>query len=278
MRIRVDGTRWLPGVIFCTALILLQTGCVTNASSRPGFGDRAFTGISAGHVGESFLSATLSPRFWVPALGALAFGIDDADTKVSDWARDHQPIFGSGSSARSASDVFVGVIAAEALTTLVLAPSGSTDPDVEPLSGKLKGGLVELLSFGTSTTVVEGLKQTVKRTRPGSNNESSFPSGHASEAASFAVLTAKNLQAMEVSESTRKWINGGNDVLVGLTGWARVEAGKHYPSDVLAGAAIGHFLTSFVYDSLMGGNMEEVPAVDVTLEKGQPLVGVTWRF
>jgi hypothetical protein len=40
--------------------------------------------------------------------------------------------------------------------------------------------------------------------------------------------------------------------LAAATAWARVEAEKHYPTDVLAGAALGHFLTAVIHDSMMG--------------------------
>jgi len=36
------------------------------------------------------------------------------------------------------------------------------------------------------------------------------------------------------------------------TSWARVEAGMHYPSDVLAGAALGHFIAAVVNDAFLG--------------------------
>lgn len=36
------------------------------------------------------------------------------------------------------------------------------------------------------------------------------------------------------------------------TAWARVAANKHYPTDVLAGAALGHFLMAVIHDSFMG--------------------------
>jgi hypothetical protein len=44
----------------------------------------------------------------------------------------------------------------------------------------------------------------------------------------------------------------GNIVLATFTAWARVEAQKHYPSDMLAGAALGHFLTAFIHDAFLG--------------------------
>ena len=38
-------------------------------------------------------------------------------------------------------------------------------------------------------------------------------------------------------------------LLVGVA-WGRIEAGKHYPSDVLAGYALGHFLAALVDNAL----------------------------
>ncbi len=35
------------------------------------------------------------------------------------------------------------------------------------------------------------------------------------------------------------------------TAWARVEGGKHYPSDVLFGAALGNFVAIFVRDAFL---------------------------
>jgi len=51
------------------------------------------------------------------------------------------------------------------------------------------------------------------------------------------------------------------------TAWARVEAGKHYPSDVLAGAALAHFVTVFIHDAFLGlpndeGHLYILPAED----------------
>lgn len=93
-----------------------------------------------------------------------------------------------------------------------------------------------------STMVTTALKQTVNRTRPfnqfpnditkaGSGGSPSFPSGHTSEA--FAMATSVTL-------SYPKWY-----VAVPAFGWAstvgysRMYLGVHYPTDVLAGAAVG---------------------------------------
>ncbi len=55
-------------------------------------------------------------------------------------------------------------------------------------------------------------------------------------------------------------IKAGNLFLASGVAWARVEGQKHYPSDVLAGAALGHFLTAFIHDAFLnlpeGGNVD----------------------
>src|SRR5947208_1387868 len=73
--------------------------------------------------------------------------------------------------------------------------------------------------------------------RPDGSNDQSFPSGHASaafQAASFVQRRYDDLPAWP------------GYVLATYTGWTRVEAKKHYASDVLAGAALG-LSNSFVF-------------------------------
>ena len=47
------------------------------------------------------------------------------------------------------------------------------------------------------------------------------------------------------------------------TGWARVEAEKHYPSDVLAGYAIGHFIARFMYHAFLTEG-DQVPSIQIS--------------
>ena len=37
-----------------------------------------------------------------------------------------------------------------------------------------------------------------------------------------------------------------------VSDWARIEAGAHFPSDTLLGAALGNFVASFVNDAFLG--------------------------
>jgi membrane-associated phospholipid phosphatase len=98
----------------------------------------------------------------------------------------------------------------------------------------------EALGMASLTSLV--LKTAVNRARPGmtpgtTDGTRSFPSGHATLAFTSAALIERN-----------------NGLAVGLpayglaafTGFERVEEGFHWPSDVLAGAAVGVLWASLV--------------------------------
>jgi undecaprenyl-diphosphatase len=93
-----------------------------------------------------------------------------------------------------------------------------------------------------NTIVTQGLKYSIKRDRPYEKypllinpyqieNDKSFPSGHTSTA--FAVATSLSIQY-------KKWYVVAPAYLwASSVGYSRLYLGEHYPSDVLAGAAIG---------------------------------------
>ncbi|HUR39212.1 MAG TPA: phosphatase PAP2 family protein [Planctomycetota bacterium] len=87
------------------------------------------------------------------------------------------------------------------------------------------------------------LKFLVGRTRPGGGMRS-FPSGHAATAFAAASL---------IDDNSGGAFGVGAYGLAGLTGYSRIESGKHFPSDVLVGAAIG-ILSAQVLDALHWGN------------------------
>jgi hypothetical protein len=71
-----------------------------------------------------------------------------------------------------------------------------------------------------------------------------------------------------MSDNLRSALELGNFVLASATAWARVEANEHWLSDVLAGAAVGYFLGSFVHDAFMG-----LPGEKPVQVKAVPLQG-----
>jgi membrane-associated phospholipid phosphatase len=99
-----------------------------------------------------------------------------------------------------------------------------------------------ITGIALSTVIMEGLKVSINRTRPGDRypglifpvdpaHGQSFPSGHTSLA--FATATELTIQY-------KKWYVAVPAFLwAGSVGYSRLYLGKHYPSDVLGGAVVG---------------------------------------
>ena len=103
--------------------------------------------------------------------------------------------------------------------------------------------LQTLLSVGIGVVASQAMKSAFNRTRPqygkysseiftlSSANTKSFPSGHATMA--FATATALTLEYKKwyIAVPAYAWATG--------VAYSRMYEGKHYPSDVLAGAVLG---------------------------------------
>ena len=70
----------------------------------------------------------------------------------------------------------------------------------------------------------------------------------------------------------------GLDTLTFATGWARVEAGAHYPSDVLVGMSIGHFFGEIFTDAFLGDGLSERVALSFEPAKRGGEFVWNWRF
>lgn len=69
----------------------------------------------------------------------------------------------------------------------------------------------------------------------------SFPSGHTSTAFASMVFLATVYGKMNPDSSSKNLVWAGCLATAGMTGYLRYAAGYHYPSDILAGAALGAF-------------------------------------
>lgn len=105
----------------------------------------------------------------------------------------------------------------------------------------IRNACVSLAASAINTGITNALKYTIKRDRPfvtysdilkkSAAGSPSFPSGHTSSA--FAAATS-------ISLSYPKWyVIAPSYLWAGTVGFARMDLGVHYPSDVLAGAIIG---------------------------------------
>jgi membrane-associated phospholipid phosphatase len=120
------------------------------------------------------------------------------------------------------------------------------------------------------------IKSETDRVRPDGSDDKSLPSGHASGAFAGARLANRNLDAIEMKPWLRRTLQGGNFALAGAAAWARVEGEKHYPTDVLVGAALGNFISTFIHDAFM--NLPADAPMPLRIEPSTRGVMVSWTW
>lgn len=240
-------------------LLVLQ-GCGT-LSTGHGWGQDATITPGWDKVGRAAVNALTSPAVWLPAAGAVALQYRDLDGRISDHASRQNPVFGSRDKASNASDTLEVIASAAYLASVAVTPSGAEPQDW--MVNKTKGFCVGAAAIAATHQATSSLKSATQRQRPDGSNDASLPSAHAANTAVFTRLTTRNLEAIDMPEKARWAADAALYTLALGTSWARVEAQKHYPADVLAGMALGNFMAAFFYDTFMG------------LDSGvQPLVGI----
>lgn len=252
----------LPVQVVLVSVVLFLCGCSTLSNGR-GWGQDATIKPGWEAVRESAVRAAKSPYTWAPLAGALLLQIDDWDKNISSWASRKTPVFGSQQSAHDTSDVLRNFLVAAMLVTAIATPSGDTSGDW--LAAKGKGLSVVAAANLLNGGVTSSLKNWSDRTRPDGSGRDSFPSGHSSIATLSATLAARNLQSVDIDANFRRTMEISFGVFAAGTAWARVEANVHYPSDVLVGAAIGHFFAAFINDAFMGLNESDIKAIKLSL-------------
>jgi membrane-associated phospholipid phosphatase len=111
-------------------------------------------------------------------------------------------------------------------------------------------GLLGAEALFDSLVVQEVLKPIAGRNRPGSSTEkgswfeggSSFPSGHSIEAWSLAAVVAHEY-------GDHKWVPFVAYGLATAIGTSRFVGQHHFPSDILAGGAMGYFIGRYVVNT-----------------------------
>ncbi len=255
--------------------LLFLAGCGTLDSGR-GWGQDALWPVDLQRVGQAAQGALFNVKTLAPLAAAAVFAIDDFDDRASDWAVRHTPVFGSEGNARDASNYLKDVLLAEVILTATATPSGDTTG--EWLSAKLKGGAVEAGAVAATYSLTGLVKDLTDRQRPDRSGDNSFPSAHASSAAAYATLSSRNLGHFDSLEGVRPVLDAANVGLTLSVSWARVEGGRHHPSDVLAGMALGHFVAAFIHDGFLNLPEDGRVAIDAfPVETGAGLA-LSFRF
>ena len=197
------------------------TGCGTLSNGR-GWGQDAIYPVDLKRIPRAALNALVDPMTFVPAAGALVFGLSEWDKKASHWATSHTPIFGSVQNAKNDAIYLEIPLHTEVFITALATPSG--DDAKGWLFSKLKGIAVEGAAEFAAIGAAGLLKDATGRTRPNGDG-SSFPSGEASGAFASVALSNRNLDSIQLPQEVRIPLKVGNVLLGTGVAWARVEAG-----------------------------------------------------
>ena len=239
------------------------------------WGEEVTDSPSADRVGRAALRAALEPGTLAAVLGAGLFTIDGWDRKVSSWAVERTPIFSSQPNARAMGTTLLQASFGIFGASILLTPSGDA-PEAWAID-KTAGIAVEGAGIMTAVGATEVLKRGVGRVRP-TGEGLSFPSSHSSTAFAAASLSVRNLDAIPMAPLLRGGLEAGTWTTAGLVAWSRVEAGAHFPSDVLAGAALGRFLTAFIHDAFLGLPERRLFDLDIIPERGGASLGIGFDF
>jgi membrane-associated phospholipid phosphatase len=195
---------------------------------------------------QSTIRALKDPGTWIPAAGAVVIQIDDWDGRITDWAVDNTPLFGSAKDAGTASDYLLAGTNLSMVGTALAVPNGPGAWEF-----KLERVVLEELGVLLTAGVTDVLKDVTGRERPDGANDRSFPSGHTSQAFAASTLAGRNVNQLGLSKGGRLALKSTFTAMAAATAWARVEAGVHYPSDLFAGAALGNFVAILVHDAFL---------------------------
>ena len=219
-------------------LLSLLAGCV----GGPQQGSLRAHWPKAKELRSAASAAARSPRTWAPLTAAALFAATGVDDDLSDWLADERPLFGSDA-ARASDRMRDAAVAGYLLTALAVPSEGS--------SARLSALGVGIVALYGQGAVIGGGKELSARRRPDDSNHKSFPSGHAGTTSAAATLGRQHLAYIDMPPAARTALVFGFEGLAVGTAWARVEARKHYATDVLAGYALGHFTAAFLHKAFL---------------------------
>jgi hypothetical protein len=223
--------------IAAVLLILLATGCATGPSP---LGESTTISPGWAKLKQAATEAVKDPHVWAPVAAAAALQINDYDTELSDHLREETPLFGSTDNASDMSDQLRDFTQVAQISTALLAVGPEDTGDW--LWAKSKLLVAEHFTIKATSKITSKLKHEFGRERPNAADHKSMPSGHTSKASVQASMAQINIQYLPVSDTTKQVLDLTMTGSAALTGWARVEGGWHYPSDVLIGYALGRFM------------------------------------
>lgn len=185
---------------------------------------------------------------WMPLAGAAVVAVGGWDRQWQRSLAKHQYLFDDDGEDASNRLIQAGTLL-YATSVVFAAPEDTAFVDA------LDWKAANLATFVASKASVDELTGRMKpasgRERPDGVPDDAFPSRHSATSAAQTTLTRRNLDYIDMNPTVRDAAKIGLHALDGLTGLARIEADQHYPTDVLAGIALGNFISSFAFNLLL---------------------------
>lgn len=199
--------------------------------------------------GRSLVQNIAEPEAWVPLTSAALFSLGNFDLKISNWMREQNPLFGSQPNARKMGDVLRNILMLQAFTTTLFVEEGKEGPSWALSKGKRL--FIQTLGLASVVFLGRTLKSSTNRQRPNGVGEDSFPSEHSSTSFALSAITRNNLEQIHLASGWQTGLSMSSLGLATSVAWARMEAGRHFPSDVLFGAFLGNFLSNTIQDTFL---------------------------
>ncbi|KMQ51084.1 hypothetical protein CHISP_2007 [Chitinispirillum alkaliphilum] len=198
---------------------------------------------------RAFKESVYDPSIWFGLASMSVIALSGEEKNIVYWASGTTPLFGSQERAEQISDYlrYVSLGTTALIYSFKNFPREEWDPRDAAFNAAAAGAATTITA---STTL--GLKYSTSRLRPDSSDTHSFLSGHTSIAAVSNTLSFNMLEGVSLPRSYRAFSRCGLTALTAATAWARLEAGKHYPSDVIAAAVLGRFIANLTYRTIMG--------------------------
>ena len=194
-------------------------------------------GVSLTVIGFGVLSRSY------PEYGAENIAQLDADDLLG---FDRRVINNWSSSADKASTVVgLSTIALGGVSSVLMGRKGHDRGQIGLLYAEamlVNAGLTEVMKrvmVRPRPYIYGSLLSTDEKLGHGSEGLKSFWSGHASNTACSAFFAAQIYANHHPESKARAWVWAGAATLTGVTGYLRVRAGQHFPSDVVVGSVVG---------------------------------------
>lgn len=193
-------------------------------------------------VQHAAIKGVKDPMTWGNLSAAALIAIADKDRVISDSLSKRTPLFnGQKKASDKSSDLRTATSIQSYVSALFVDDRNAKHPALVKLTRTVSQGL----AAGAVAHLNDGLQKSFGRTRP-NNEPDGFPSGHSARTFASLGFLRENYASSSLPTAFKYGLQVPAYLTAYGTAWARIEAKKHFPTDVLFGAAFGNFMSVFI--------------------------------